>query len=317
MKAILRIDQAVGGENVHVGMEAEIVTKGVDDGNSSGAVDLSKSFAPQSERVSCEFLLKPGQTDNDFYFSFADAEGREACKIGFTGSALLRYYYRSDNNESLGNYFADTWYTIRVEADVEQQLYSVWIDGNLAMAEALFMNDQRTGNLAERVGPIESIRMYNSSNTGQYDIDYIRVEGDAPDGLSTAGGTPRSWFPAYHDTTGWTASDFELFDLTDHDDDGMPGWKEWTAGTDPTDAASIFKITDTTADSGSGLTLSWSSVAGRYYTVQSAENPGGPWSDVADAAYVNKPGTGSMIYYFEGTLPETHRFFRIVVSPTE
>ena len=34
MEAILHIDQAIGGEDVHVGMEAEVITKGVDHGNS-------------------------------------------------------------------------------------------------------------------------------------------------------------------------------------------------------------------------------------------------------------------------------------------
>ena len=33
VEAILRIDQAIGGEDVHVGMESQVITKGVDDGN--------------------------------------------------------------------------------------------------------------------------------------------------------------------------------------------------------------------------------------------------------------------------------------------
>ncbi|WP_168441958.1 autotransporter-associated beta strand repeat-containing protein [Pontiella desulfatans] len=288
----------------------------MDDGNSGDVgVDISKSFIPQSERVSCEFRVKPGQTGNNLFFSFRDAEDREACQVGFSASALLRYYYRTDNYENLGGYSTDTWYTIRVEADVEQQLYSVWVNGNLAMGDALFMNDQRTGNLAERVESIDAVNLYNSYGTGHFDIDYIRVEGDAPYGLSTEQGTPRSWLDTHHDTSGWTAADFELFDFADVDGDGKKGWEEWTAGTDPNNSGSIFKISDTAANS--GLSLSWNSVAGRYYTVQSAENPDGPWNNVADAAYVNKPGTGSTIHYFEGTLPDNHRFFRIVASPTE
>lgn len=35
VEAILRIDQAVGGQDVHVGMESQVVAKGVDDGDSS------------------------------------------------------------------------------------------------------------------------------------------------------------------------------------------------------------------------------------------------------------------------------------------
>jgi autotransporter-associated beta strand protein len=276
---------------------------------------MTKTFTPQAGVVACEFQIKAGQTDKPFYVQLFDGNGRDACKVGFAGNEKLRYYYRSDNDADFKSYTANTWYTFRIEADIVKQGYSVWIDGNLAMGEALFMQN-KIGGLAKRVESIEKILLGSDAGSGSFDIDYIRVEGALSANASTSRGTPRAWLEAHHDTTGWTAADFDLFDLADRDGDGFPAWEEWTAGTNPNDGASIFQITDSAMDSTAGLSLSWSSVSGRYYTVQSAESPAGPWSNVADATYVSKPGTGSVIQYFEGTLPETHRFFRITVSPT-
>ncbi|WP_168441957.1 autotransporter-associated beta strand repeat-containing protein [Pontiella desulfatans] len=270
---------------------------------------VEATFAPQAGSVACEFRVKPNQVSNSFYIQLFDGNGRDACKVGFAANGKLRYYYRSDNAADFKNYTSNTWCTIRIEANVVKQVYSLWIDGNLAMGDALFMQN-KIGGLAKRVGSIERILL--DSGAGSFDIDYIQVEGDAPAGLSTSSGTPRAWLEEHHDTTGWTAADFELFDLADRDGDGEPAWKEWIAGTDPADSASIFKIADTA--SVAGLSISWNSLAGRCYTVQSAESPAGPWSDVGDSEFVSKPGTGSTIHYFEGTLPESHRFFRIMVS---
>jgi hypothetical protein len=282
----------------------------------SSGPKLIKTFTPQAGVVACEFRIKPNQADKPFYFQLFDGNDRDACKIGFTSTGKLRYYYRSDNDEDFRSYAANTWNTIRVEADVSKQVYSVWINGNLAMGEALFMQN-KIGGLAKRVEAIEKISLGSDASAGSFDIDYIRVEGALAANASTSQGTPRAWLEAHHDTTGWTAADFELFDLADRDGDGASSWKEWQAGTDPNDGSSIFQVTDMETDTATGLSLSWSSVAGRFYTVQSAESPAGPWSDVADAAYVNQPGTGSDMYYFDGTLPETHGFFRIIISSAE
>jgi hypothetical protein len=58
-------------------------------------------------------------------------------------------------------------------------------------------------------------------------------------------------------------------DFLDPDHDGMNNWQEWVAGTNPTNALSVFKITSATrADSPPGFTVSWPSDSSRVYFLQ-------------------------------------------------
>ena len=77
----------------------------------------------------------------------------------------------------------------------------------------------------------------------------------------------------------WNAGDAN----GDYDLDGKPNLEEYLAGTDPTDAGSIFEIMDIVWDSGSGVpTIEWSSVPGMFYAVLSHTGPlGGSMSWVA------------------------------------
>jgi hypothetical protein len=60
-------------------------------------------------------------------------------------------------------------------------------------------------------------------------------------------------------------------DYTDPDGDGMNNWQEWIAGTDPTDANSLLRISSlkTTA---TNCTISWQAVTNRRYNLQRSTN---------------------------------------------
>jgi hypothetical protein len=60
-------------------------------------------------------------------------------------------------------------------------------------------------------------------------------------------------------------------DLLDGDSDGANNYQEWFAGTDPSDAASVFKLL-APACSLSGITVQWQSVTNRTYSVQRSTN---------------------------------------------
>lgn len=67
----------------------------------------------------------------------------------------------------------------------------------------------------------------------------------------TAHGTPTLWLDAY----GVVAGDYEAADATDSDNDGMANWQEYWAGTNPTNTASVFKVTSISGTT--NFTLTW------------------------------------------------------------
>lgn len=70
---------------------------------------------------------------------------------------------------------------------------------------------------------------------------------------------------------------------TDYDDDNMPTWAEFIAGTSPVDGGSIFLL-DATPETllGGDITLGWPSIAGRRYHLYACENLAQPiWTLVA------------------------------------
>jgi hypothetical protein len=61
-------------------------------------------------------------------------------------------------------------------------------------------------------------------------------------------------------------------DYLDADSDGMNNWQEYLAGTNPTNAGSVFKITSAQVISPTQFVVRWSSVSNRLYDVLRATN---------------------------------------------
>ena len=79
-------------------------------------------------------------------------------------------------------------------------------------------------------------------------------------------------------------------DYLDSDSDGLNNWQEYLAGTNPTNASSVFKITSAQAVSGTQLVVRWSSVSNRLYDVTRAANLG---MDIG--AFVPVPGATNLV----------------------
>ena len=111
-------------------------------------------------------------------------------------------------------------------------------------------------------------------------------------------GLPDAWEATYP-----TASDPAM----DSDGDGLTNLEEYAAGTDPTNPASVLRITRFTA--GNPTTLEFDAVSNKTYTVQHTDRlPGGSWSKLLDviARATNRIETAT------DSSAGTNRFYRVV-----
>jgi hypothetical protein len=83
----------------------------------------------------------------------------------------------------------------------------------------------------------------------------------------TTNGVPEYWLASY----GWT-NNFDAASLTDTDGDGLSAWKEYKAGTDPTNSASVLRIKSAPIVTNSGIRIVWSSVTGKMYRIERSTN---------------------------------------------
>src|SRR5204863_6208158 len=82
-------------------------------------------------------------------------------------------------------------------------------------------------------------------------------------------------------------------DYVDTDHDGHNNWQEWMAGTDPTNALSVLRLAPPVITP-TNVTLAWTSVPDRTYTLEQATNLEGARAfSVLRSNLVGQPGTTS------------------------
>ena len=102
-------------------------------------------------------------------------------------------------------------------------------------------------------------------------------------------------------------------DDVDTDHDGHNNWQEWLAGTNPTNALSALRLASPVITP-TNVTLTWTSVTNRTYTLEQATNLGGaPAFSVLRSNLVGLPGTTS---WTDTNAPvSSGRFYQLRVSP--
>ncbi len=84
-------------------------------------------------------------------------------------------------------------------------------------------------------------------------------------------GLPDAWEIKYFNTLAYGPND-------DPDHDGLSNYQEYIAGTNPNSPDSVLHVSSPSFDTGTGqYRMSWSSVAGRTYTIYSSPNVSGPY----------------------------------------
>jgi hypothetical protein len=92
----------------------------------------------------------------------------------------------------------------------------------------------------------------------------------------------------------------------DADGDGASNYQEYIAGTDPTDAKSALKVSNT-RDS----VIHWPSVAGKHYVIERSSSLFNPnWAPISS----NVVGTGGDMQ-FQDTTGSGVSFYRVSVAP--
>ena len=116
-----------------------------------------------------------------------------------------------------------------------------------------------------------------------YDFENNTITTDFTGDLAV-NGVPHGWLEEY----GWT-SDFDHWAVQDTDGDGKFAFEEYVAGTDPTNAGSVFKLESFVIDSSLGdMEITWPSVAGKeYYILESWDLSS--WWRVSDAIAATPP----------------------------
>jgi hypothetical protein len=99
-------------------------------------------------------------------------------------------------------------------------------------------------------------------------------------------------------------------DYTDPDHDGMNNWQEWVADTNPTNAASVLRLS--ILSNSPPVVVAFSSSAARLYTLLSCSNltPSSVWTPVP--GQTDRPGIGAVLTLTD-TNPPARAFYRVSV----
>jgi hypothetical protein len=99
-------------------------------------------------------------------------------------------------------------------------------------------------------------------------------------------------------------------DNADPDGDGLTNTQEFTAGTDPINAASVLKVTNFVISDGD-FRVSFPTVSGKTYRLERSDTlQAGSWTTLLD----NIAGTGGAVQVTDvGAAAQSKRFYRIVI----
>jgi subtilisin family serine protease len=98
----------------------------------------------------------------------------------------------------------------------------------------------------------------------------------------------------------------------DPDHDGMNNLAEWIAGTNPTNAASVLRLTLVSATNANNIVVSWPSVAGKNYWLARSTNLSAGFNTIVDTNIAATAPTNTLSD--TAVLPGNTRFYRVGVE---
>jgi hypothetical protein len=134
-------------------------------------------------------------------------------------------------------------------------------------------------------------------------------------GATVLTGLPVSVSAAYMRDNYPDSVDYGALALQDTDGDGMETWKESVAGTSPTNASSVLRLSEAPAvlnGNPMSVALRFESVAGKRYQAEMAVSVAGPWTPTGAVISATGPA-GEVQFGLSGAV--NRAFFRISVLP--
>lgn len=120
-------------------------------------------------------------------------------------------------------------------------------------------------------------------------------------------GTPEWWLALNCGAT----NDFDAAAMSDADADGLAAWKEYRAGTHPSNASSVLRISGVSRHAGLS-TVKWLSVSNRLYAVERAARIDAGWDAVPGGTNLPGDSSGTSIWT-DAETPATGALYRIHV----
>jgi hypothetical protein len=153
-------------------------------------------------------------------------------------------------------------------------------------------------------GAVDDVRVYSRALSASEVAALAVVNADA-----NTNGMPDAWEATNFGSTNAVEGGAQ----DDYDHDGMNNLAEYIAGTSPTNAADVLKIAEVTPDglSTTGMVLRWSSVAGRWYAIQTATNL---MTGFDGWAKTNIPATPAMNTHTVIVDQIRNRYYRVTVE---
>ena len=139
-------------------------------------------------------------------------------------------------------------------------------------------NYYRIATLTTNGANVADVTFNNSSTTTNFTWSNVQTSGVlaatftaqvVANPAASGANVPYPWMAQYGLTN--SGATFDQAAIADQDGDGLSAWQEYIAGTDPTNAASCLKATQTTVRSNLNV-IAWSPVSGRVYSVYWSTN---------------------------------------------
>lgn len=242
--------------------------------------------------------------------SFINGTTQVAVK-GWTGTACVpatgtgtEVSFRLGTNSTITwVWTTNFWLTLNVAASGTTDVPSGWYEtGTVQVVTATpFSGGSFTGWSGDTNGCTVNSNLISVPMSRPRSITASFTDGASPHGV------PASWFSQH----GLTNNPPAVEELIDRDGDGALSWEEYVAGTDPTNPASRFCVSNIVPQSaGSGYVLQWLSASGRLYSVLRASNLlYGAFSNLA----TNLPAQAPFNVYTDNTSSVTNFYYRIKV----